>query len=396
MEGDQYWVHQRRMMMAAASLMLQNSSFRQNLDDEGRSRRQRVLPRSALLSPNASPWEAVYHSGSDQAMITITGYDNRAFRALLELFTPWFNTHTPWTGKQDGTTCKKLKKRRFNTGRNRIINASSCLALVLTWYRFRGALFTLQGWFGFTSTHTSVWLRFGRRGLLLLLQNHHWGRVAIPTDEKIERLKAAVNQRHPALVNVYCVADGLKLLFERHDDLDEQSMYYNGWTHDHYITNLFVFSIDGYIIHCILNAPGSMHDSTLASYGGTYELLEAIYNRTGGVCCVDSAFTAANNPFLVKSSENFSTAESAEEIIVRDQATSLRQAAEWGMRALQGAFPRLKDRIHLEENGERLIILKLMTCLYNARITLVGLNQLQNTYVPHWSVDARCFIVEHP
>ncbi|CAB9524638.1 unknown protein [Seminavis robusta] len=392
MDGHQYWVRQRRMMMFAASLMLQDSSFRQNQNDEGRSRRQRVLPRSALLSPSQSPWVAVYNSGSDQAMITITGFDNRAFRNLLELFAPWFNSHTPWTGRQDGTTCKRLRRRRFNSGRNRIISESACLALVLTWYRFRGALFQLQGWFGFTSTHTSVWLRFGRRGLLSLLQNHPLARVAIPTDEKIERLKEAVLHRHPALENVYCVADGLKLTFERHDDLDEQSMYYNGWTHDHYITNLFVFSVDGYIIHCILNAPGSMHDSTLAAYGGTYDLLESIHQRTGGICCVDSAFTATNNPFIIKSSENFSTAETAAEMIVRDQATSLRQAAEWGMRALQGAFPRLKDRIQLEENGERIIILKLMTCLYNARISLVGLNQLQNTYVPMWSIDARYFI----
>jgi hypothetical protein len=29
---------------------------------------------------------------------------------------------------------------------------------------------------------------------------------------------------------------------------------------------------------------------------------------------------------------------------IKVQATSLRQAAEWGMRALQGSFPRLKER----------------------------------------------------
>jgi hypothetical protein len=31
--------------------------------------------------------------------------------------------------------------------------------------------------------------------------------------------------------------------------------------------------------------------------------------------------------------------------------------AEWGMRAFQGSFPKLKEKILLEERGERKIIL---------------------------------------
>ena len=49
--------------------------------------------------------------------------------------------------------------------------------------------------------------------------------------------------------------------------------------HDHYITNLFVFSIDGRIISVVLNAPGSVHDSTLADWGNVYETLESVYNN---------------------------------------------------------------------------------------------------------------------
>ena len=74
------------------------------------------------------------------------------------------------------------------------------------------------------------------------------------------------------------------------------------------------------------------------------------------------------------------------------QATSLRQAAEWGMRAIQGAMPRLKDAIHYEENGERRVMLKLVPLLYNLRIARVGLNQIKNTYLPHLSVDANHYI----
>jgi hypothetical protein len=70
-----------------------------------------------------------------------------------------------------------------------------------------------------------------------------------------------------------------------------------------------------------------------------------------------------------------------------DEATSLRQAAEWGMRAIQGSMPRLKDAIRYEENGERSRIMKLVPLLYNLRLSRVGLNQIANTYVPHWSKD---------
>jgi hypothetical protein len=77
--------------------------------------------------------------------------------------------------------------------------------------------------------------------------------------------------------------------------------------------------------------------------------------------------------------------------VLQQEATSLRQAAEWGMRAIQSSFPRLKDRIQYENNGERKVFLLLLPLLYNYRTNLVGLNQIGSTYVPLWTVDARYF-----
>lgn len=66
----------------------------------------------------------------------------------------------------------------------------------------------------------------------------------------------------------------------------------------------------------------------------------------------DLAFT--NHDFIIKSApednmENFDSAD----FELRKQATKLRQASEWGMRAFQGSFPRLKDKFKYEERGER-------------------------------------------
>lgn len=365
-------------------------SFRSTLTLEGRNRRQRGLPRHALLPPTASAWIQLYNSGSDQALITVTGFDHATFASMLGLFEGWFNSHTPWTGSQDGSTFRELSP--YTHGRNRIIDARTCLGLVLAWYRFRGAEYILQGWFGYTGAHANVWLRFGRRGLFLALYQNPLAKVAMPSDANIAVLKSIVQARHDLLTDVFAFADGVKLYFESTGDLDEQSMYYNGWKSSHFITNLFVFSSDGRCISTVVNAPGSLHDSTLAEWGGVYSELERVYNRTGAKCCVDSAFSTVNNAFLIKSSQNYGAAEDGLNLLRMEQATSLRQAAEWGMRAIQSAFPRLRDRIHFEENGERAVFLSLVPLLYNYRLAKVGLNQIRNVYCPSWSVDSAFFI----
>jgi hypothetical protein len=59
------------------------------------------------------------------------------------------------------------------------------------------------------------------------------------------------------------------------------------------------------------------------------------------------------------------------------EATSLWQASEWVMRAIQSVFPRPKDTIRYEGDGnneniehkvERKLVLKLMVLLYNYRL----------------------------
>ena len=69
----------------------------------------------------------------------------------------------------------------------------------------------------------------------------------------------------------------------------------------------------------------------------------------------------------------------------------MRQASEWGMRALQGSFPCLKDRFVVEERGMREISLELVFRLFNFRTREVGLNQIQSVYAPHLDKSANAF-----
>ena len=156
------------------------------------------------------------------------------------------------------------------------------------------------------------------------------------------------------------------------------------------MSNVLVFAPNGKIIACALNAPGCIHDSTVALYGDIYVQLQRAYFCTGGNCVVDSAFSRARFSFLIKSGMRSSaTTSTAEEAMKEREATTARQSVEWGMRALQGAFPRSKDRMVHEENVERRLILLSYVLLFNFRTSLVGLNQLLHTYAPHLSPEAR-------
>lgn len=214
----------------------------------------------------------------------------------------------------------------------------------------------------------------------------------MPSGHEIEQYKAAFSQKYTTLVDVYAVADGLKLYLEQSSDFVIQNMFYNGWTHDHYVSNVFVFAPAGTIIACAINAPGSMHDSQIAEWGGVYEKLEQCFNVHGGRVVVDSAFSQGQYPFLIKSAQDETNAEGALEVIRIRQATSARQASEWGMRAFQATFPRMKDRFMYEEHGERKLMLNCAVLLFNLRSRMVGINQILSTYMPHLSVEANLFL----
>jgi DDE superfamily endonuclease len=342
----------------------------------------RKIPRCALLDPQASPWEKLYVSKNDAALIVFCGFDHESFLKLEIMFTPYFESCTPWSNEQ-GVKLRQLNPSEKKTGRPRKINARSCLALALSWYRHKGADFVLQGWFGLTGTALNGWLHFSRLIIIKILSNDP-SKVQFPNDEKIKIYKEIIHRRHENLTTVYCAGDGLKLPIQAPSDRLLQSEFYNGWTHGHYIGNLFLFAPDGLIIACVINMPGSIHDSTMCDWGKIYNLLNDTFIRTNGQCCMDSAFALTGNPGIIRSSEEFTRAQSHKELLVNQEATSLRQYAEWGMGAIQSAFPKMTTKMKYEEMGTRKVILLVMVMLYNFRCYNVGINQIRSVYVPEW------------
>ena len=182
------------------------------------------------------------------------------------------------------------------------------------------------------------YLLFGKRIIIKVLRNHPMAQVKIPSSDKIAEYKEMVYNRHPNLHDVWCTMDGLKITLEQSGDALVQEQYYNGWTHDHYVSSVICFCPDGTIPIVFVNVPGAVHDSQIADYGNIYDKLEFVYE---------------------------SHIEDRQERGVARDATSMRQCAEWGMRAFQSSMPCIKDRMKFETRGERKVTLIMMILLFN-------------------------------
>jgi hypothetical protein len=363
--------------------------FMKSLSEEERRLCSRKVPCASLLTLDMSPWRTLLASEVDQALITMTGFDGVSFKSLLQKFAPLFNDYTPFN-----TSHILLKQDPSKGGRPRKVRPEDCLGLVLVWTRTRGSLTALQLIFGLSCSNLCMYLRFGCRVIVEALKIDSLAMIAIPSNEIIALYQEAVGAIYPLLSDVWSTMDGLKLYLQQLGNTEIQACYYNGWTHGHYVTSIFVFCPDGTIPIAFFNVPGSVHDSQVAHWGRVYDELGAVYDDTGGKCTVDSAFSKVNRPFLIKSSQDYLMStmptchEQREDIQRKGQATSMRQAAEWGMRAIQSSFPRLKDTFVYEDTGERRILMKMVCLLYNLRARTVGINQIKNVFIRHLDANA--------
>ncbi len=164
--------------------------------------------------------------------------------------------------------------------------------------------------------------------------------------------------------------------------------------HDHYVSNLLLFSPDGKVHRCYFNAPGVLYNSTLTNWGYLYDDIGRIFWQYGACVVIDSAFAKANNPAMIKSQQTNVTQERffTQPSIFSRQAAGCHQFSEWEMRGLQGSFLQIKERLHYELAGERKFIIMLMDLLYNWRATTVGQNHIRTVYLPNLDVDVDAYL----
>ena len=156
---------------------------------------------------------------------------------------------------------------------------------------------------------------------------------------------------------------------------------YNGWTHDHYVSNILAFTPDGCICLAILNCPGSWHDVRVATEGGLFDALDLIPNGTDYYFVADSAFPVDSPRLVRKPKENEVQPQTRSQQAFVNDITSIKQSADWGMAGVQLALPRLKARFVWEIGGFRKKTLSTCTLLFNYRTRCVGLNQIRTIWL---------------
>jgi len=233
--------------------------FLKSLSKEEHRLHSRKIPCASLLTLGMSPWRNLLASEVDQALITMTGFDGISFASLLQKFAPLFDDYTPFN-----TSHILLKQDPSKGGCPRKVRPEDCLGLVLVWARTRGSLMVLQLIFGMTCSNLCMYLRFGRRMIVEVLKSDSLAKIAIPLNEDIATYKDAVGAIYLLLSNVWSTMDGLKLYLQQSGKSEIQACFYNGWTHGHYVTLVFVFCLDGTIPITFFKVPGSVHDSQVA------------------------------------------------------------------------------------------------------------------------------------
>ncbi|OAV91607.1 hypothetical protein PTTG_04241 [Puccinia triticina 1-1 BBBD Race 1] len=177
--------------------------------------------------------------------------------------------------------------------------------------------------------------------------NHSICLLAISGLCELERYRAMIEGKFPLLTGCFGFVNGLNIPVLVSGDEDLQNAHYNGWTCSHYCSNVLTFVPNGTIIHAIINAPGSWHGSNIAE-----KLYVTLLEDTPpGYCIISDTAFPRKTPRLeqrilapIKTGDKVPADPLAAARLLRlnHQLVSARQAAEWGMRSIQGSFARLK------------------------------------------------------
>ncbi|TCD64819.1 hypothetical protein EIP91_003600 [Steccherinum ochraceum] len=371
----------RRLRLATTTFLL--SGVKHVRRKRAAARPRLYLRRSELLPDprNGTPWQQLYASKNDRAFITTMGVDVDTFHYLL------FNGFAYRWNKR---TIPRADVRPHGIPRlgRRSLDAAGALALVLHWLNSTMREVSLCQIFALIPSTVNRYLDNALDILDRTLLHIPEAEITWPEDEEVlAELTEIVQMRHGRLHGAFGVVDGLNLPVQVSEDEDLENATYNGWLHGHFISNVFSFSPKGSILHCTLNAPGSWHDSRVARL-----LYEKLRTRTppGYYLVADTAFPAMQDRIRTPPKQNarppagMNATQTAEWNAFNRELLSFRQAAEWGMRELQGSFGRLRIPLPIADKHRRLKLLTVVARMHQIRVHRVGISQIRNVYVPLW------------
>ena len=193
-----------------------------------------------------------------------------------------------------------------------------------------------------------------------------------------------IRDHHDNSYDVFGFVDGVSFTIGDDSDPILQNGYWNGWKARCTVSNIFAYSSDGCCMWARINCPGSWHDARVAE-----PLLSKMTSCPAPYSLVaDSAFPSKGiYDQKIRTPAKANQRLNREQVLYSNELTTLRQACEWGMRALEGGFGRLKTILPIDPHIRGDII---ANCIYlfNLRTRWTAVNQIKTVYDPRWKTSS--------
>jgi hypothetical protein len=212
------------------------------LEAEELRRQRRAVTRHYLTRPQllpnpraGTPWQILHLSQDDWAFVTTMGVNVETFDYILDqgFALLWNSRPIP----REHTTV--ASEPRANV---RSLDAAGALGLILQYLASSIHVNSLVLIFAVIPSTASRYLQFALSILLETLRNIPEGRIAWPTAAEFAENEQRITNRHSLLIGAVGSCDGLKLPVQVSSDTRIENATYNGWLHEHFISNVFVFN----------------------------------------------------------------------------------------------------------------------------------------------------------
>jgi hypothetical protein len=176
-----------------------------------------------------------------------------------------------------------------------------------------------------------------------------------------------VQVREPLVDDIIGFMDGVSFPAECTDNCIAQNAMYCGYDCDTMVNNVFAYGPDGKVFFAAINFPDSWADRSL-----TLRFLHQMKRRMASYkICVDQGFPHSGDaygtfvgPITKKATRCLHHDVRNYLLLISNVHTSLRQASEWGMRGLQGTFPRCKKRLP-SDPALRCLVIEAIVLIHN-------------------------------
>ena len=332
-------------------------------------RDRHILLRPAIVDPSASAWRKLYEKADSASFLHMTGLTREAFRALLEYV----------------FDLEEFTRRR--RGRPRSIGPDGYLGLLLFYLGSTMNYKHLCLIFGLTPSVCGRAINFMLRRTVRLLKGNPFAKVKFPSDAKMREFADMVQAREPLVDDIIGFMDGVSMPTQCTSERVEQNAFYCGYDCDTMVNNVFAYGPDGKVFFAAVNFPGSWADGSL-----TARFLHQMKKRIGNYkICVDQGFPRSGDaygtfvgPVTRRAARRLHRDIRNYLLRISNVHTSLRQASEWGMRGLQGTFPRCKKRLPSDDKLRRLV-LDAIILVHNFWTDYVGYNQIKSVFDPEYA-----------